>query len=105
MAVGRSRSQHLDIAAPGRMQVDAVQIIARLFGRNGEAGTVDQALQIIRREPEFMLQGGAAHYRIIFGRQAGEREGRAARPEHHGPRSPPASSSTCAPSRSLRTIS
>ena len=49
VAVGRDRAQRLRLAAAGDVQVDAVEIVARLLGRDRELGLVDQALQVGRR--------------------------------------------------------
>ena len=52
MAVGRDRAQHRLAVALGGVEIDAVQVVARLLGRDGEARLVDQALQVAGRERE-----------------------------------------------------
>ena len=52
MAVGRDRAQHRLALDLGRMQENAVEIIARLFVRDGELRLVDQPLEVARRERE-----------------------------------------------------
>ncbi len=44
--VGGDRAQHRDLVVLGGVQVDAVQVVAGLFGRDREAGAVDQAAQL-----------------------------------------------------------
>ena len=46
MAVGRDRAQRLRLAGAGGVQIDAVEIVARLLGRDRELGLVDQPLEI-----------------------------------------------------------
>ncbi len=48
MAVGRDRAQRLRLAGAGGVQVDAVEVVAGLFGRDREPRLVDQALQVGR---------------------------------------------------------
>ena len=68
------------------MDIDAVEIEPRLFGRDGEAGLVDQPLQIVGRQAEAMGQGARRHLREILFRQAGQLEAHRA----GGDRQPPA---------------
>ena len=83
MAVGRDSANHRHLVVLGRMQVDAVQVIARLLGRDRKPRAVDQAAQFGGRQCEMMRQLAGRHDRIILRRQAGEREGRTPRAQHH----------------------
>ncbi len=49
VAVGRHRAQRLRLAAAGGVQIDAVEIVARLLGRDRELRLVDQPLEVGRR--------------------------------------------------------
>ena len=56
MPVGRDGAQH---GVPDRhlMQIDAVQVVARFFGRDGEARLLDQPLEVAGADAEI---GGSA---------------------------------------------
>ena len=51
VAVGRDRAQRLRLAGAGGVQIDAVEVVARLLGRDRELGLVDQPLEVGGREP------------------------------------------------------
>ena len=46
MPVGRDGPQGRRLGGAGGVEIDAVEIVARLLGRDREAGLVDQALEI-----------------------------------------------------------
>jgi hypothetical protein len=56
------------------MEIDAVQIIAGLLGRNGEPGLVDQLLQVRRRQREVVTEIVDAERGKVVGWQRLERE-------------------------------
>ena len=62
----------------GGMEIDAVQVVARLLGGDGEAGAVDDALEVGRRELEAVRQVALGHGREVGRRQALQGEARAA---------------------------
>ena len=78
---GRHRAH--DVRAVGILgvQVDAVQVVPRLFGGDGEPGLFDQALQLVRRDLKSMRQLAVGHRREVLAGEAREREGGAARSE------------------------
>jgi hypothetical protein len=53
VGAGSSTQQHV-VAGAGRVQIDAVEVIARLLGRDRELRLLDQALEIGRGERELM---------------------------------------------------
>ena len=57
------------------VQVDAVQVVARLLGGGGEAGPVDQAAQVLGGKLEAAGELGLGELRELFRRQGGKREG------------------------------
>ena len=61
------------------MQVDAVEIVAGFLGRDGEAGLVDQAPQMVPRQLEGMGQIVVGHHRKLVDGEAREPEARAPR--------------------------
>ena len=72
------------------MQIDAVQIIPGLLGRDRESGAVDQGAQLAGRQREIDAAARRlAITRIILRRQAGEGEGRAARAQRPSALRPP----------------
>ena len=79
MPIGRDRAQH-DVAVDlGRVDVNAIQIIARLFRRDRELRLVDQLLQVTCRQRETVRQiAGVEVGEIAFG-QGLQVEARAAR--------------------------
>ena len=52
VAVGRDRAQRRRLVGAGGVEIDAVEIVARLLGRDRELGLVDQAFEIGCRELE-----------------------------------------------------
>ena len=89
VAVGCDGAQHrhfgFTCARPGRVQIDAVQVVAGFLGRDRKAGAVDQHPQIGGRQGELMRQLAARHLREILGRQAAELEVGAARTQRQQP--------------------
>ena len=81
VAVGGDRAQHARALAFGGVQVDAVEVVARLLGADGEARAVDQAAQHLRRQVEPMRQRARGHRGEILGRQHHEAGGIASRPQ------------------------
>jgi hypothetical protein len=67
------------LGAVGDVQVDAVQVEARLLGADGEARLVDQPLQVGDGQREAVRQRILGHHREILARQAGQHEARASR--------------------------
>ena len=51
------------------MQVDAVEVVARLLGRDGKARLVDQPLQVLGRELELLAHLARADVGEVFGGQ------------------------------------
>ena len=69
VTIGRHRAKlHAAIAFDG-MQINAVEVISRFFGRNGKTRLLEQALQLaaFHREPTGHL--GLAHVRKVIGGQ------------------------------------
>ena len=83
VAVGRDGAHHRHLVVLGRVQIDAVQVVAGLLGRDRKAGAVDQGAQLAGGQREMMRQFAGRHHRVVLRRQAGEGEGRAARAQHH----------------------
>ena len=46
VAVSRDRAQRLRLGGAGEVEIDAVEVVARLLGRDRELGLVDQALEV-----------------------------------------------------------
>ena len=82
--VGGDGADHRHLVGLGRMEVDAVQVIPGLFGRDRESGAVDQPAELGRRQRKIVRQLAACHQRIILGRQTGEGKGRSAGAQNHG---------------------
>ena len=61
------------------MQIDAVQVIAGLFGRDGKAGFLDQALEVGGGERKCIGQFAAGEIGEILGRQGLQGKARACR--------------------------
>ena len=78
MAVGRHAAQHVGVARLGGMEIDAVQVVARLLVGDGEARAVDDALEVGRRDLEAVRQVALVHRREVGRRQALQGEARAA---------------------------
>ena len=64
------------------MDVDAVEIVPRLLGRDGEAGAVDQRLEVAAGDRELVRQRAAARRREIVLRQGLQRKARPAGAQH-----------------------
>jgi hypothetical protein len=79
VAVRRHRAQHVDVTGLGGMQIDAVEVIARLLGGNGETRAVDQVAQLARLQREGMRQIGLPGRGKVLARQGRKREHRAPR--------------------------
>ena len=79
MPVGRDSAQSLRLAALGRMQIDAVEIVSRLLRRNREARLVDEAFQIARLHCEFVADFTNGEIRKVFRRKRLQTEARVAR--------------------------
>ena len=77
MAVGRHRAQRRGLGGAGRVQIDAVEIIARLFGRDRELGLVDQPLEVGGRQRERMAHLAGGEIGEIAFRQGLQGEARA----------------------------
>ena len=67
VAVGGDGAQHLRAVALGGVQVDAVEVVAGFLGADGEAGAVDQAAQLLRRQAR---TGAAACPAVIDGKSS-----------------------------------
>src|SRR6516225_345526 len=78
MAIGGDSAQYRLAATIRGMEINAVEVIARLFGRNGEARLFDQALQIRGRHGEDVAEIIDAQAREVVGRQCLQREARLA---------------------------
>ena len=83
MPVGGDGANDRHFVGFGRMEIDAVQIITGLLGRNRESGAVDQGAEFGRRQREVVRQLAARHQRIVLRREAGEGESRAAGAQHY----------------------
>ena len=83
MPVGGHAPQHGGGAALGRVDVDAVQIIARLLGRDRESGLVDQPRQLGGAHAELDAQLLLADRRELVGGQARQVEHRPGSPDRH----------------------
>ena len=81
--VGRHRAQLQLAARLVRVQEDAVEIVARLFGRDRELRLFDEALQRRRFEPEDVRERAGGELREVRLRQALQAEARAARDHRH----------------------
>ena len=105
VAVGRDGAQRLRLARAGDVQIDAVEVVARLLGRDGELGLVDQPLQVGAGSVNLCVMSPAARSgKSLSGRVCRVKRERPARTASTA-RSLEDSSTTCEPSGSLRTIS
>jgi hypothetical protein len=77
VAVGRHAPQHRRSAALGGVHVDAVEVVARLLGRDREPRLVDQLRHVRRRQAEADAQLLLPDRRELVGRQGGQVEDRA----------------------------
>ena len=84
VAVGRRRLQHR-LRLVRDVQVDAVQIVARLLGRDGEAGLVDDLAERRGRQLEAGRQIALGDHREIVARQRRQGEAGAAGIDLHPP--------------------
>ena len=69
VSVGRDGAQRLRLAGLSGVQIDAVQIIARLFRRNGKARLLDEALQIRAVNGELVTDFAGSEIGEVFRRQ------------------------------------
>jgi hypothetical protein len=73
----------LDLAAlVDRVEIEAVQIVAGLFGRDRETGLVDQTDQLVGIDRDAARQAVRAHDREVAGRQHRQVEARTAGLDH-----------------------
>ncbi len=79
MPVGRDGAQRFRRSRLGRMQIDAVQVIARLFRRDREPRLVDEPLQIAGLHREFMADLADRQIGEVFGGKRLQAETRLAR--------------------------
>ena len=77
VAVGRDRAQHLRLGGAGGVQIDAVEVVARLLGRDRELGLVDQPLEVGGGEREAVRHLAGGEIGKIALRQGLQREARA----------------------------
>ncbi len=78
MAVGGDAAQRRGLGAAGRVQIDAVEVIAGLFGRDRKLRAVDQALDVGSRQRERVRHVAGGEVRKVALRQRLQREARAA---------------------------
>ena len=83
--VGRDAAQHRAVRPLGRVHVDAVQVVARLLGRDRELRLVEQPPQRRRRAREVRLVLRARHDREVLARQGRQAEMRPPRPHVEPP--------------------
>jgi hypothetical protein len=81
VAVGRHGAQHGRGIERHVVQVDAVEVVARLLGGNGEAGGIDEGFQFLGRDFEGMGELACGEVGEVLRRQRLEHEARA--PGHH----------------------
>ena len=74
MPVGRDRAQDRLARRSRRVEIDAVQIIARLLGRDGEARLLDETLEVGGGQRKVVAEIIDAERGEIVGRQRLERE-------------------------------
>ncbi len=82
MAVGGHGAQQGDAGLGHGVEIQAVQIIAGLFGRDGEPGLVDQPGEVFLGQGEAGARGVGRHDREVAGRQDRQVEFRAAGLDH-----------------------
>ncbi len=85
MAVGRHRAKHLFAGGLGAVEIDAVQIVARLLGRDRELRVGDQPLQLDRGQFELVPELAGGEIGEVGGGQALQEEARAAGTQHQLP--------------------
>ena len=83
VAVGRDAAQAAGSTFLDAVQVDAVQIVAGLLGRDREPGAIDQAPEVAGRDREAVVEALVAHRGEVGGRQARQIEGAAAGAQRH----------------------
>ena len=79
MAIGGNRAQNLAIRAIGDVEIDAIEIVACLFGGDGKTGLVDEAAQVCGIDVESDGIVIAGHGLEVSGRKRRQREIRPAR--------------------------
>ena len=80
--VGRDRAQHRRAAAVDGVEENAVKIVPRLLGRNGELGVLDQPLELGRRQDELVRELARGEIGKVGRRQGLQGEARAPRAQH-----------------------
>ena len=78
MAISRDRAQRCGLRRAGGVQVDAVEIVARLFGRDRKLGAIDHPLHVGSRQRERMRQVARGEIGEVAFRQGLQREARPA---------------------------
>ena len=81
MTVGGNGAQRGFLAARGGVQIDAVEVVARLLGGDGKARLVDQALQVARGDVELVVELARGEVGEILRRQRLQGEARMSRAE------------------------
>ena len=83
MAIGSDGAQRARLAHIERVHINAVEVIARLFVRDGELGALDQLAQRCRRQRETVREAARFQVGEAVGREAREVETRAAGTDLH----------------------
>ena len=104
MTVGGNGAKQRFRARGHFMQIDAVQVIAGFFRGDGEAGLLDQRLQLARSANSWVMSPDARSGKSWGGRDWREKRERPAKTRRR-PSSGPCSISSWAPSGNLRTMS
>ena len=86
MAVGRDRAQHRFAVDVDGVEENAVEIVARLLGRDRELGVLDQPLELDRREREAVRELARGEIGEVGRRQSLKGEARAAGAQDQLPR-------------------
>ena len=76
VSVGGDRAQRRRLVGLGGVQIDAVQVVARLLGGDGKPRLVDEALQVLRIELELLAQVTDADVGEVLRRQRLQRKAR-----------------------------
>ena len=82
VAIGGDGPQQRDAGLGHGVEVEAVQIVAGLFGRDGEPGLVDQPGEVFLGQGEARARGVGRHDREVAGRQDRQVEFRTAGLDH-----------------------
>ena len=95
VTVGRHCAQGLLLAALGGVQIDAVEVVARLLGGDGKARLVDQAFEVLGGDLELVAELARGKVGKVLRRQRLQGEAgmagaqRSAAPSRHRASSPP----------------